>query len=341
MSALRLFVALCLLALSAAELRIIEAGMNGRVGPELKDGFKFCPQSFSGKGFSVDCRIPGANSASFLEGSTVVRREGVKPFMRNGDDASKGVIYPWNSYPKGAATIKCKGNNGVMLTASGEFACPKPSAPKSAPSAPKSNPPAPKPEPKPVVPKSLPATTGPLGVDGKYCVTKKGSQYASKTGSGWEKVGTAMWYERTNPFGGIVGPNVARLVYKFTVPAASHYGFTLDMTTSHPTEHNDMWVKCEGGLRLRRGNNLAPSGDKFFKAYHNDNKRAKKSFSVDFDPHSFSTINMLKPGVEYTCTVAARSTKTAVNGIILFPCKDGTCTHTAGHWQSYLNVCNV
>lgn len=323
-------VALTFFATATAELRIVEAGGSGREGPALVDGFLFCPTDFSAEGFSIDCRINGATTASFYEGNVLKRKENVAPFLRNGNSATEA--YAWNDYPTAETTIRCVGNNGVEFSARGKFEC-VPATPLT----PAVQQKAPKPE---SVQRSVDNDML-VGVNQNYCVTKKGTGHVGALEPGWEKIGSAVWYKPNDNFEGVVGSNTAVLEYFVTVPVKSVYAFTLDMTTSHWTEHNDVWVKIDTGFILRKPGTVGPQGKKFFKAYHNDNGRAKKANSVDFDAHQFSTQVPLVPGTTYKVSIGARSTKTGINGFIMFPCEGATCVSSSPHWKDYLMLCNV
>lgn len=110
-------------ALARAELIVVEAGTNGRQGPVLTNGFRFCPTGFSKSGFNVECRVPGARSATFYLDGDRVRKERFEPFMLNGD--FNGKVFSWDSYPRRNVTIKCVGNNRVEESVFGSFSCPE------------------------------------------------------------------------------------------------------------------------------------------------------------------------------------------------------------------------
>lgn len=78
------------------------------------------------------------------------------------------------------------------------------------------------------------------------------------------------------------------------------------------------------------------------KAYHNDaNARRKLAFTVDFNAHTFSTAQVLQPGIEYTLVISGRSSKVQLFGAILFPCNGDQCKVGTSHWQQYIGICNV
>lgn len=333
MSFLTLLVTLTIVstAIAVSELLIIEAGKNGKEGPVLLDGFSFCPTSFSKRGFSIECRIEGAKSASLYFAGDFEREENVRPFMIRGD--SNGYVYAWEDFQWGEHNIGCMGDNDAQLSATGWFRCDS----KSTPMPKRESEPTHAPEP----PRGWEKPSSPIGVDQAYCVTKKGTDYSGRLQRGWEARGTAVWYKPWDNYGGVTGPQTSILEYYVTVPVKSVYSFVLDMTTMHWTEHNDVWVSINAGFSLRKAGAWGPRGRQFFKAYHNENGRAKKAFSVDFNAHAFSTQTELLPGKKYKVSIGARSTKTGINGIIMFPCEGAQCVHTSSHWNHYLRICHV
>ncbi len=147
-------------------------------------------------------------------------------------------------------------------------------------------------------------------------------------------------YKRGDKYGGIFRRGTAPLTYDFWVPRHARYGVVVDMRTTHWTEHNDIWLKFGyGGFNLRRWAKVRRNQRGFLKVYHNKNGRALESFSVDFDPHSFSTASKLSPWRKYTITVAARSTQVTIYRILLFPCKGISCQAASPFWKRSLRSC--
>lgn len=92
-----------------------------------------------------------------------------------------------------------------------------------------------------------------------------------------------------------------------------------------------------GGWALHRyGKSITASG--FAKAYHNHNGRARETFSVDKNAHSFATMT-LKKGVTVEIVVGARSTKMGIHNLLLFPCGGDSCNYTSGAWKRQLASC--
>lgn len=174
-------------------------------------------------------------------------------------------------------------------------------------------------------------------VSGGSCTTIPATSYVGSLSKGWEKVNGGLFYKKNDPFEGVVPSDTARINYKFTAPVTSKYAFVLDMTTSHPTEHNDCFVSIAGGWTLHR-NGKTRSASGFTKAYHNKNGRARQAFSVDNDPHSFATME-IKAGETVDIVVGARSTKMGYHYLILFPCSGNSCDYTSPAWSSGLSKC--
>lgn len=159
-----------------------------------------------------------------------------------------------------------------------------------------------------------------------------------KTGA-WELVSNGMAYKRNNPSTGIDKPGVATLRYAFTPTESKRYTLTVDMTTDHGTEHNDVWVEIANvPFTLVQGSKTRPGAAGMNKAYHNKNGRSKTVYTVDFDGHVFSTRDALEAGKRYEVKVGGRSTKVVLHGVILFPCSDFSCAH-GGKWNAALNSC--
>lgn len=136
-------------------------------------------------------------------------------------------------------------------------------------------------------------------------------------------------------------PGTSPLTYQFWVPVKSQYAITLDMHTTHWTEHNDVFLRFPygRGLSATKGNSVRYMGRKYVKAYHNKNGRALQAFTVDFNAHSFFTTDVLVPGKRYTIIVGARSTQTTIYAIHLFPCKGWSCAFSSRKFKRSLAQC--
>lgn len=217
------------------QLLVREAGAKGKFGPELKSGTTFCPKFFSERGFSVECTAPpSARSASFRVNGRFQRREMATPFMIAGDHA--GIIFPWSTFKSGKNVISCAINTGESVTAEVVLDCGEEMPGKKKKAADKRSKSTPKPRPV-EVPRLGPVST-------KSCTTISATDYVGSLSKGWEIVADGIFYKKDDPFAGVVPPSTARVTYKFTPPVTSKYAFVLDMTTSHPTEHNGMLLRC-------------------------------------------------------------------------------------------------
>ena len=214
----------------------------------------------------------------------------------------------------------------------------------------------PKPKPKPKQPNSNkqkpakpnsnsePKPKGPLPFKKSYCVKMGAKGYRVVRGG----LGAHSWLSTTN---GMIFKPAFRgrrtfrpkqwMEYGIRVPVESNYAIVIEMTTKHWTEHNDVWLRWPqgNGFRLRRGKSSFLRGTKWTKAYHNGYGRAKKSFSVDFRPHAFSTADVLKPGKTYMLHIGGRSSQVVVHRIIMFPCSGQSCHVGSGRWQRYIREC--
>lgn len=210
----------------------------------------------------------------------------------------------------------------------------KPKKPKMMPKKPPT-----KPRKPPMKPPTKPAPK-PTGGKGS-CVVIRVGKYQGPLRGGWVRKGDGLAYKPNDNYEGVVGGSKAPLAFYFRVHVPGTYGVTVDMTTSHWTEHNDIWLKLPfgRGFTLRRFSKVRKGGTGYLKAYHNYNKRATAAFSVDFNPHSFSTADVLKPGRTYKIIVGARSTKVTVHKIIMFRCDGIQCQSGSAVWRRYVNIC--
>lgn len=128
--------------------------------------------------------------------------------------------------------------------------------------------------------------------------------------------------------------------FRFIPTVQAHYAVVLDMETKHVTEHNDVYLSCDGGFTMRRsGKHFEKQG--FVKVYHNMNGRAVASFNKDFDPHFLTTTSVFQRNTQYECRIAGRSTMTTVHALYLFPCEGDQCEVDSIHWRRSLDVCDA
>lgn len=293
-------------------IRAIESGSGGTTA-DLIFGSSFCPFGFA-SGFSVQCLVPGATSVRFFVDNTLVSTQTQEPFVLNG--LTDGAVNSWANFSLGDAQISCVGDNGCATIWKGRIEC---------------------------VGSPTPTPAAPIPPSVDNCVTVPGGEFNGMITDGWvlNETTNSVEYEPESSFGGIVPPNTAQLMYTFMVPIETTYGISIDMGTNGVTEHNDVFIRFSEGITLRRGDSVLDPNTGFVKAYHNRNGRSKQVFSVDNNPHTLSVSETLKPGVEYTVTIGARSTMTTVYGIILFPCFANECQSGRPLWQQQIALCNV
>lgn len=308
---------LCIAVLSTATpiIRALESGVGGTIS-ELAFGVSFCPFIF-GSGFSVECVLPNATYVRFFINSKLVSEQLQPPFALYGH--TNRSVDAWTNYTLGEVQISCVDNNGVATIWRSRLECVGSATPTPS-----------------VSPSPIPLSTN-------YCVTVRGDEFIPPLTEGWvlNNETHSVEYEPESNFEGIVWWNKAQLRYKFTVPLETTYGLTIDMGTKGYTEHNDVFISFDQGILLRKKNETVGPTTGFLKAYHNANGRSKQVFSIDFDPHTLSVSKALVPNVNYTVVIAARSTKTTVYGVMLFPCRGEECQSGQLPWQRFLHICNV
>ncbi len=356
---------------SAERMLIIEAGPNGKLGPRVHDGMRFCPRTFSKKGFSIICKELAAPVKFQLNGKTV-RVERHEPYSLTGDLVSIYILR-WKSYPP-KATISCIPSKGLAVTATVDFSCveptqvpnkrpmtlpiarrtPPPRLPLPAPEVADTHPtavPIPKPKPPPRSPLPKPRnfigpTPPPLSPQAqKYrrnkCIVINGNEFVSELSAGWTVEGTAVTYQKDNDYGGVMAGSTSVLVYSFTPPATSAYAVTVDMTSRHHSEHNDIWLRMPDGLNKQHGRSSYYAGDRYIKVFHNRWGRATEAFTPrDTLKWSISTAKKLRRGLPYTISVGGRSTKVTVHRIIMFPCSGFNCVYTSSVWKAGVKACS-
>lgn len=314
--------------LQSAELRIIEAGAPGgleswRIGQTLSPTITLCTADLFPE-YTIEC-VPDnpTTSASFFIDGTFSRQENVRPYVLTGD--SGGTASPWTP-PGPSVVVACELPNGEKVSSQITFSC---SSDGSSPPSMSSSSPSPAP------PASVPE---PTAGNANNCVKIRALSYVSKKGM-WTVEGQALIYKKGNPSRGIDQPSTAPVTYRFVAPATSRYAVTLDMRTGGGVDHNDVWIEFpNGGFSLGRADGSRKNSGGWTKAYHNKNGRAVLAFSVDFNPHSISTKNVLKKGTTYIFRVAGRSTKVWIYSIVMFPCSGSQCI-IGGYWNNQVARC--
>ncbi|CAN8073119.1 unnamed protein product [Agarophyton chilense] len=178
--------------------------------------------------------------------------------------------------------------------------------------------------------------------DPEYCIYIPAKSYESKTGA-WEEAedSDSMWYKKGDESPKTDRAGLATMRYSFTPLATARYALTLDMYTSHRTEHNDVWVEISGVpfMLVSKEGTTVLGKNGLNKAYHNKDGRGRVVFTTDFDPHVFSTESLLQAGETYVLKIGGRSSKVAVFGAILFPCGSYSCAPTQ-EWYRSANICS-
>lgn len=322
--------------LHAATLRIVEADVPGgpaswRTGPTLPTSTTLCPASLPPL-FSIECLADApATSARFFVNGVFLRRENVQPYILSGDVA--GVAKPWTP-PEDVVRVRCVLANGERVFSRIRFACDDDKSATAPTVPPAVAPPSPTPSSTPAPPVS---TAGGAG-DGS-CVKIGALSYESKSGM-WTVEGAALAYKKDDSSTGVDSPDNAVLEYKFVALVTSRYAFTLDMETGGGVDHNDVWVEFSaGGFSLERADGSTKVSSGWTKAYHNKNGRAVLAFSVDFNPHSMSTKEVLNKGVTYSVRVAGRSTKVLLYSVVMFPCSGEQCV-IGTYWNQQAAKCS-
>lgn len=141
------------------------------------------------------------------------------------------------------------------------------------------------------------------------------------------------WSESITPSGR------SPLDYIVTPRKTSRYAVVVDMTTIKGAEHNDLWVRVTpGGLQAMRKEQNRKIKTGWVKGYHNKKGRAAFVSTIDNNPHSLSTGDILKEGESYEVSIAGRSSMVTLHRIIMFPCRGVECMRSKS-WNESLKQC--
>lgn len=347
-----LFLLLQIPPLHAVRLRLIEANAPGGLRSWRKGRFlrppvtTLCPtRRFPS--YTLQCITSRtATAATFFVNGRRVRTERVLPFVLTGD--SRGVASPWTP-PEGdqvmvrceaddgeevevAVRIRCGGRRKVVMPGSGSGGSGGGGDGDSAAGG---------------MPesgggqggRSEPRDEADAGVGAEGCVKIGAREFVSIEGA-WDTVGGGIVYKRGDDSTGVDEAGEAPVAYEFVAPVTSRYGVTLDMETEGGVDHNDVFLEfADGGFTLNKANGETRRAEGWVKAYHNRNGRALEAFSVDFNPHVFTTTDSLVAGRRYGIRVAGRSTKVTIHAVVLFACEGEVCQGGSSFFQA-ANKCN-
>lgn len=109
-----------ILSVAFGRLFIIESGPSGKLGPQLKDGFRFCPRKFSNRGFSIECRLPKDTRYAVISVNGRDRIDISAPYRAAGDRGMN--VHPLR-VSEGRLTVSCKSSTGPRLTVTGTISC--------------------------------------------------------------------------------------------------------------------------------------------------------------------------------------------------------------------------
>lgn len=320
---------------TALQIRLLAAGERATdtAGSSLEDGTRICPKDIGSKGFSVICVAPtDATPIKFFVDGKWVRSENVLPFTISGD--TSGYVKAWNEFPTDRKfTLTCTSSEGGNVSATLSVQCPESGKRTHAGTS--------------KVPEEQGSPSDGATSQVKDVTTSKEGCVvidARKTrlSPGWTMDTNGVWFQKNNSKHSIARAGEFPLSYRFTAPVTATYGFVIDMTTSHGTEHNDVWARFpDGGFRFNRHGVFrgGAASQGWVKIYHNMNKRAVVSSTVDFNPHSISTGNELTEGITYEVDLAGRSSKVQVHRILMFPCDGQNCHGGSRTWVAALARC--
>lgn len=286
----------------------------------LHDDMTFCPNdSFGTPRFSIRCMQSTTSKwAKFHVNGAAVRNDKKAPYyIFKGLHRDNTIPRPWRNYPDSPFDISCELSNGPINRISRiNIKCQSVTDREE-------------------TPLPQPAFDG-----SEFERVRAGCVFIdprdTTLASGWEPVSDGVAYMPDNPSQKITGAGKASMIYTLVPPSTSRYAIVLDMTTNGGSEHNDVWVRMEGGIQImRRGVARTVSG--WTKGYHNKRGRAAIISTVDRNAHSMASALVLRQGSEYKFGVGGRSTKVIVHRILFFPCEGKGCQR--GGWRETQNTC--
>jgi len=179
------------------------------------------------------------------------------------------------------------------------------------------------PTPEPIETPTPTPTPRPLRFVSPSCVRIGAQSYDTLVGE-WVPVFDGLIYRPDKDEISVDQRGVAPATYTFVAPSTSVFGISLDMTTGGRVDHNDFWLQLPGvGFHLIRMTNPETMNTNLnanIKAFHNNNGRAIRALTVDFNGHVISSGMPLVENETYTIRVGGRSSKTTLHNIILFAC---------------------
>lgn len=158
----------------------------------------------------------------------------------------------------------------------------------------------------------------------------------------WVRHGMCLVWKPNKSGASIDRPGSGEICYRFRVDKSSTYYLTADTRAPHVTEHNDLWILFNRGLRLYKveSNRYWKWGKYYFnwlKGYQNlgGMKYANMLRTIDFNGHQFET-SYLRRGETYKVCISGRSSKYYVCNLHLVACKGKWCRNSSKAIQAIL-----
>lgn len=308
------------------DLYFIPSGSASNASVQIKEGIHFCPEkAFGTRNFTIFCKAsPKSKTAVFRINRRAVRRDFRTPYVISSTTCKNPIfIRPWRDARRGPFQISCHLDDGFFKVVKHvSVRCTERSSSSPDISEKKKGGSAPPPRTK-------------LRFSKEQCVIIPAQR--AKISNGWKIVSNGVTFKGDDDSINQSNAGLYPLHYNFTAPITSRYAVILDMTTTEKTEHNDVWLMMtpDGLQTIRDRSRIAKDG--WIKGYQNRNGRAVITSHVDRDPHSISTVAVLKKGEEYGISISGRSTKVTVHRLLLFPCDGWNCQRS--EWVDRQNRC--
>lgn len=301
----------------SSQLQLYHAGSIGNPIRALRKNDTLCPLSYA-TGWTIRCiGKRGASTASFLVNGKPYRTEHREPFFINGD--AENLAFPFRPLLNVTVRVECRVGEASYISDI-DVSCKNGHNSKKQGGVP---------------PKEKSSLSDEQRASGCVVIDAKNV----KLSEGWSLVPSGVEFGRGDTSHNIVAAGVSVLHYKFRPRRKGRHAVVIDMTTRHPTEFNDIWLRMSpGGVRLTQWGGSERKKTDWIKAYHNENRRARLASSVDHNPHAIATGLFLQAGQRVKLDISGRSNRVTIHKFILFPCDDFDCLRGKA-WLARLRLC--
>lgn len=284
-----------------------------------------------------------------------VRRDWVTPRFIFMDP--RGIPKAWTTYPNDTFSISCVLNDGPKSTFENVRICcdclPPNEVESTAPSVPPSmsEPAAESIAATPSISATPSMSASPSNVITKADKREQGCveldlRSLSDIGT-WERVSGESRGLTFRPDDKSQSPRSPSVKNTVTVPFSPRkngtHALVLDMTAKRSGTHNDVWIRMEGGLILRRHKMVMMQDESEFirASVQNRGRSALLTGDVDGSNWWLSSAATLDKLRSYDVFIAGRTSMVVIHRLILFPCNETDCRRQSPEWMERFKVCTA